>query len=200
MESDDKGMCWKWRGRRKEPNCALTRLLKNKSVTTVLQNIIEFSFCTSTKQSLLYVCAKSHELFSKCSAAWQWATCQKCIFIVTLQENHFHFIFHTTVHSFYSIHQEWQPRFSLQSVIFSHRFLSGFLQLSSNNGSCFHIPLTTFPSRACQLWFLPDHTRMIWTSSEYRKKRRWIERNIQTENKGMCLFYIIKGELKIMKE
>lgn len=58
---------------------------------------------------------------------------------------------------------------------FSHFILvvsSCYPQLSSNNGSCFHLPFTTFPSGACQLWFLLDHTRMVWTSSERRGRKR----------------------------
>lgn len=60
-----------------------------------------------------------------------------------------------------------------QTLFFSF-FVLFRIQLSSSNGSCFHIPFNTFPRRACRLWILPDHTWMIRNSSKkLRKEEGW---------------------------
>lgn len=61
---------------------------------------------------------------------------------------------------------------SLLSALFRSFPPAALPQLSSNNGSLFffflllilllpRMPFTTFPTEACQVWFLLDHTGMI---------------------------------------
>lgn len=126
-----------------------------KNVTTVLQNITEHNFHTALPQDhqsssfvLNYMSSfqniQQHEneplvrsVFSLKNYKTSLFTCFcYCIFI-----------------SFFPL----RAAASLPAS-FSHSIslFSCFLQLSSNNGSCFHIPFTSFPSEACQLWFLPS--------------------------------------------